>query len=953
MEGERQVEVVAGRIVRLHGDARAEVARLLRIAAELEHLLVIEYLYAGYSVRDAYFDRIVGDVRTGEGASQTLSQVAVEEMLHLRQVNQLLIELGAPPHLGRPKLPFRSALYPFDLQLEPLSSRSLARYLYIEAPPGVRLTEEERHRADAGWWSDERPPAGSVYRTVLGLLDELSAQGEDRAPRWKVTIESILHEGEQDHYAFLLHLFRESTPPFEREPGLETGPSRSLRRVDVDAESSPEIGAIARASNEAYWATLALLECAFQERHGRALAAISRSLMLDVLHPLGKALARSNRGVPFDVSPPDGESPMERAARHLIRAIALISAVDQPDVRKALDLARARLRSVQTAERRVVVVGAGPAGLAAAWALSNQGLEVVVVDRGRDVGGKVESAWVNGRSSEHGVHGWWNGYVNFDALLRGAGVSIEDALIPASGTGILSDQGELDFQANPSDWLPLPLYLLPYVWRPKLVSPWRLPSAAILMLHVFAFDHAESYAHYDATSFASLAEQLKVDAAVFKNLFAPFAHLFDYASPDEVSAASILSALQVYLLPSQRAVVPRWSHGSPHHAIFGPIRDALLQRGVAIRVSTEVTRVEADERGVLGVGLRSLSGGGGSSGGGPYQDVSIRDEEVPPEGSFAPVPGARLLVGRLQGKTVVYPATCPHQNGALEVADGQIRCKKHGARFGYDGTKLAGVGSSGLTAETYRVVNGSIVVSCAMAEDIPCAHVVVATDVRAAGSLLGRSSLPASANSLVDDVSKLRATSVLVVRLWFRHDTPTPKLQTVILPHGRMANVYFELNQIDGSYDVEGRVIELHSSDPGQTWSTLGDQAILDAAFEDLGRLARELTRDRLLSQDAYEIRRHGGVFTLYDPESDELRPRAETPVPGLHLAGDWTRADAAYWMMERAVVSGLRAANRVRDALGLAPATVLAPPDGGKPRAWARRLARVALRLRAKLRRT
>jgi uncharacterized protein with NAD-binding domain and iron-sulfur cluster len=47
------------------------------------------------------------------------------------------------------------------------------------------------------------------------------------------------------------------------------------------------------------------------------------------------------------------------------------------------------------------------------------------------------------------------------------------------------------------------------------------------------------------------------------------------------------------------------------------------------------------------------------------------------------------------------------------------------------------------------------------------------------------------------------------------------------------------------------------------------------------------------------------------DPASEPLRPAARTPVPGLFLAGDWTRTGLPA-TIEGAVRSGLAAAREV-----------------------------------------
>lgn len=52
----------------------------------------------------------------------------------------------------------------------------------------------------------------------------------------------------------------------------------------------------------------------------------------------------------------------------------------------------------------IVVVGAGPAGLAAAWGAARAGHQVTVVDRADHVGGMAASRTVAGLRVDHGSH---------------------------------------------------------------------------------------------------------------------------------------------------------------------------------------------------------------------------------------------------------------------------------------------------------------------------------------------------------------------------------------------------------------------------------------------------------------------------------------------------------------------------------------------------------------------
>jgi hypothetical protein len=106
---------------------------LLHVAAEVEQALMVQYLYAAYSLNtDGDFppDRRK-QVRAWRSA---LVGIAREEMGHLVTVQNLLRLIGAPIILDREDYPFRGELYPFHFRLEPLSKHSLAKYVVAEMP---------------------------------------------------------------------------------------------------------------------------------------------------------------------------------------------------------------------------------------------------------------------------------------------------------------------------------------------------------------------------------------------------------------------------------------------------------------------------------------------------------------------------------------------------------------------------------------------------------------------------------------------------------------------------------------------------------------------------------------------------------------------------------------------------------------------------------------------------
>ena len=121
-------------VKRSFDDPYLELIRLLKEGSEIEHDLMVQYLYSAYALKPEYAE-IVGGPAPG---STSLMGVIIEEMQHLRGVNRLLVELGASPVLTRQDFPYETDLYPFPFELAPLSSVRLAKYTYCEADP-VRL----------------------------------------------------------------------------------------------------------------------------------------------------------------------------------------------------------------------------------------------------------------------------------------------------------------------------------------------------------------------------------------------------------------------------------------------------------------------------------------------------------------------------------------------------------------------------------------------------------------------------------------------------------------------------------------------------------------------------------------------------------------------------------------------------------------------------------------------
>jgi hypothetical protein len=117
----------------------AKTKVLLESAAEVEHALMVQYLYAAYSLKDVSevadpVLKLALDMTRADSWPRVLFDIAREEMGHLMSVENLLLLVGLAPNLEREDFPPRKDIYPFKLHLERLSQRSLAKYVVAESP---------------------------------------------------------------------------------------------------------------------------------------------------------------------------------------------------------------------------------------------------------------------------------------------------------------------------------------------------------------------------------------------------------------------------------------------------------------------------------------------------------------------------------------------------------------------------------------------------------------------------------------------------------------------------------------------------------------------------------------------------------------------------------------------------------------------------------------------------
>jgi len=251
------------------------------------------------------------------------------------------------------------------------------------------------------------------------------------------------------------------------------------------------------------------------------------------------------------------------------------------------------------AKKRVVVIGAGWAGLGATDHLSRQGYEVTLLEAGPYPGGLV-AGWKTpgGRSVEAGIHGFWYPYKNIFALVDRLNL---DPFTPWTRSQQFSPAGlEAEspiFQDLPR--LPMPLGTFVYPKFPRLPLGDRL--SALPMIHaVIDFDNSpEAWAKYDKMSAKELFRAYGVSDRLYRDAFEAMLLVGLFAPGEQCSAAAALGMLYYFILAHQPDFDVVWCRGTVGEKIFQPWCDRIQAQGGQILTGKQVTDLRLHAHGTV------------------------------------------------------------------------------------------------------------------------------------------------------------------------------------------------------------------------------------------------------------------------------------------------------------------------------------------------------------------
>ncbi len=301
-------------------DPYLELVRLLKEGAEIEQDLMLQYLYAAFSLKPAYAELVGAPMPN----TNSLMGIIIQEMQHLGDVNRLLVELEAAPVLTRLDIPYETDVYPFPYELAPLGSVSLAKFTYCEADP-VRLGHVRSLQSDSVRLVDKLKASfggtipvnhvGKLYDAITESLGDLKqAPGAPKIDygAWFQNIGDVKAEGEFGHFKFFHSLYEGAHPLIKDTPDIwnlaATDPRNPCYQVPVNPTAyegrpntikDPDLRALAWLGNMNYWSLLLLLDAGYR-RKSKVELAYSQALMMGPIMSIGRYLPTKGSALPFD-----------------------------------------------------------------------------------------------------------------------------------------------------------------------------------------------------------------------------------------------------------------------------------------------------------------------------------------------------------------------------------------------------------------------------------------------------------------------------------------------------------------------------------------------------------------------------------------------------------------------------------------------------------------------------
>lgn len=244
---------------------------------------------------------------------------------------------------------------------------------------------------------------------------------------------------------------------------------------------------------------------------------------------------------------------------------------------------------------RVVVIGGGLAGIAAATVLGERGVPVTLLEAESFLGGRA-GAWPDRLADgtefhmERGFHAFFRQYYGVRSLLKRVDPELS-LLTPMSDYPLLGPDGRRESFTN----LPTraPFNVLELVRRTPTLPLRALPHISVRHAAVMmAFDPVRTYQRWDRVTAKEYLDLLRFPPEARQMLFDVFAHSF-FNPEEQYSAAELLAMFHFYFLGNPEGLVFDVMK-QPFSVVFDRLEGYLRARGVDVRKETPATRLRSE-----------------------------------------------------------------------------------------------------------------------------------------------------------------------------------------------------------------------------------------------------------------------------------------------------------------------------------------------------------------------
>ncbi|MEL6332396.1 MAG: Rieske 2Fe-2S domain-containing protein, partial [Cyanobacteria bacterium J06626_26] len=407
--------------------------------------------------------------------------------------------------------------------------------------------------------------------------------------------------------------------------------------------------------------------------------------------------------------------------------------------------------------------------------------------------------------------------------------------------------------------------------------------------------------------------------------FLPFAKS-SLNSPDVLSAGELMQFFHFYFFGNPEGLAFNGTCEDMGRCLVDPLSNAIEANGGRILTGVSVSQINWQDGEIASVDYQK-----GNMAVNPVPFWCDRNPLLSTDTTDYYGAGDRLFVVNDNSNSAIS-LTCTHQGCSVnkEVAANGDRfiCPCHGAVYDAQGQVISGPAQENLAQfKVLKRDNDRIQLmaanpvknSAGLADSLDADYFVFAADIPGIKNLFSLSQGDPSP-TVMTQVNQLQVADPFAVgRFWLDRDFAWDQSWFTSLSGYDLTDSITLYHKVQGDYikwaeDTGGSVVELHAYCYKEKQFPT-QQALLDTFKRELWEIVPELEGANILHQELVNQKNFAG----FPPGSYPNRPSTATDSPNLMFAGDWVKMPFPCGLMERAVSSGLMAANAVLQREGSA----------------------------------